>query len=287
MGFVFQAYALFEHLTVWGNVLYGLRGLRGEEKEAGVRRAAELMARFGIGHLRDRFPAQLSGGQRQRAALIRALVRHPAVLLLDQPLAALDRGLREQLRQEIKELPAEWRIPVVLVTHCCCEERLATRVLRPVRSGGTVGICLGSQLIARAFGAEVKPNPVKEIGWYPVRLTPEGEAAPLLPVCRGSLRSSSGTVTPSRSRRARCSWRRVRPAPTRPSYTGVRVGAPVPCRSDPGNGGELGQDLCGRACGVSRSWRGGGAGAGNRPALGGGAATAGAFPGQPASGLAG
>lgn len=138
VGFVFQAYALFEHLTVWGNVLYGLRGLRGEEKEAGVRRAAELMARFGIGHLRDRFPAQLSGGERQRAALIRALVRHPAVLLLDEPLAALDRGLREQLRQEIKELPAEWRIPVVLVTHCCCEERLATRVLRPVRSGGTV-----------------------------------------------------------------------------------------------------------------------------------------------------
>ncbi|MEW6770835.1 MAG: ATP-binding cassette domain-containing protein [Bacillota bacterium] len=138
VGFVFQAYALFEHLTVWENVLYGLWGLRGEEKEAGLRRAEGLMARFGIGHLRNRFPAQLSGGERQRVALIRALVRDPAVLLLDEPLAALDRGLREQLRQEIKELPAEWRIPVVLVTHCCCEERLATRVLRPVRSGGTV-----------------------------------------------------------------------------------------------------------------------------------------------------
>jgi len=138
VGFVFQAYALFEHLTVWRNVVYGLRGLRGDEKEAGLRRAERLMARFGIGHLRDRFPAQLSGGERQRVALIRALVRHPAALLLDELLAALDRGLREQLRQEIKELPAEWRIPVVLVTHCCCEERLASRVLRPVRSGGTV-----------------------------------------------------------------------------------------------------------------------------------------------------
>ncbi|MDI6710074.1 MAG: ATP-binding cassette domain-containing protein [Bacillota bacterium] len=138
VGFVFQAYALFEHLTVWGNVLYGLRGLRGDEKKAGLRRAAGLMTRFGIGHLRERFPAQLSGGERQRVALIRALVRDPAVLLLDEPLAALDRGLREQLRHEIKELPAEWRIPVVLVTHCCCEERLASRVLRPVRSNGAV-----------------------------------------------------------------------------------------------------------------------------------------------------
>lgn len=138
VGFVFQAYALFEHLTVWENVLYGLRGLHGSEKEAGLRQAEGLMVRFGIGHLRNRYPAQLSGGERQRVALIRALVRDPAVLLLDEPLAALDRGLREQLRQEIKELPAEWRIPVVLVTHCRCEERLAGRVLRPVRVDGTI-----------------------------------------------------------------------------------------------------------------------------------------------------
>lgn len=135
IGFVFQSYALFEHLTVEGNVRYATRGI---DKSARTRRIKESMERFGIGYLRERFPAQLSGGERQRVALARALAQNPAALFLDEPLAALDRKLREQLRQDIARLPGERNIPVILVTHCSCEERLATRVLRPQRNDNTI-----------------------------------------------------------------------------------------------------------------------------------------------------
>ncbi|RJX21670.1 MAG: ATP-binding cassette domain-containing protein [Ammonifex sp.] len=135
IGFVFQSYALFEHLTVEGNVRYATRGI---DKPARTRRIKESMERFGIGYLRERFPAQLSGGERQRVALARVLAQNPAALFLDEPLAALDRKLREQLRQDIARLPGERNIPVILVTHCSCEERLATRVLRPQRNDNTI-----------------------------------------------------------------------------------------------------------------------------------------------------
>jgi molybdate transport system ATP-binding protein len=106
VGVVFQHYALFPHLTVRGNVGFG-----------GKERVDELLERFGIARLADARPGRLSGGERQRVALARALARGPAVLLLDEPLAALDAATRATVRAELRELLAEQALPTVLVTH--------------------------------------------------------------------------------------------------------------------------------------------------------------------------
>ncbi|SHI53333.1 molybdate transport system ATP-binding protein [Desulfofundulus thermosubterraneus DSM 16057] len=132
IGFIFQAYALFEHMTVKDNILYGAARVNGRKKREQILR--EVLELLGISHLQDRYPAQLSGGEKQRVALARALVSEPALLLLDEPLSALDRNLRERLRGELKQLHRQWGIPFVLVTHCRCEEELADMVLRPVAS---------------------------------------------------------------------------------------------------------------------------------------------------------
>jgi putative spermidine/putrescine transport system ATP-binding protein len=98
---VFQDYALFPHMTVAQNVEYGLR-VRGVERRERMRRAGEALDLVGLGDAGARRPAQLSGGQRQRIALARALVVRPRVLLLDEPLGALDLKLRERMQVELK-----------------------------------------------------------------------------------------------------------------------------------------------------------------------------------------
>lgn len=113
---VFQNYAIFPHLTVSDNVAYGLRnlGLSKADKRARVRENLEAVQLTG---LEARKPDQLSGGQRQRVALARALARRPKVLLLDEPLGALDKTLREQMQHELRELQQSVGITFVLVTH--------------------------------------------------------------------------------------------------------------------------------------------------------------------------
>jgi molybdate transport system ATP-binding protein len=106
VGLVFQDYALFPHLTVRANVAY-----------AGRERVDELLERFRIGHLGAAKPAELSGGERQRVALARALARDPAVLLLDEPLAALDAHTKREVRSELHELLRDLCLPTLLVTH--------------------------------------------------------------------------------------------------------------------------------------------------------------------------
>ncbi|WP_436701426.1 ABC transporter ATP-binding protein [Nocardioides sp. BYT-33-1] len=113
---VFQDYALFPHMSVLDNVAYGLR-VRGLGKRERRDRAQQALETVRLGHLGARRPAQLSGGQRQRVALARAIVLQPRVLLLDEPLGALDLKLREQMQVELKQLQRELGITFVFVTH--------------------------------------------------------------------------------------------------------------------------------------------------------------------------
>jgi len=116
LGIVFQSYALFPHMTVAENVAFGLRerGVAPAEIAASVTEALALVRLPGVATLR---PAQLSGGMQQRVALARALVIRPRVLLLDEPLAALDRKLRESMRAELKEIQRVVGITTIFVTH--------------------------------------------------------------------------------------------------------------------------------------------------------------------------
>jgi spermidine/putrescine transport system ATP-binding protein len=111
---VFQSYALFPHMTVRENIGFGLRRKPVADAEARIAQMLELVQLAGLEH---RLPAQLSGGQRQRVALARALVMRPKVLLLDEPLSALDPGLRKQVRAELRLLQRRVGITFLLVTH--------------------------------------------------------------------------------------------------------------------------------------------------------------------------
>ncbi|WP_404446038.1 ABC transporter ATP-binding protein [Microbacterium marinum] len=116
IGMVFQAYSLFPHLRVIENVAFGLRRRRVDAASA-RRRSGEALDLVGLGHLADRYPHQLSGGQQQRVALARALVTEPRVLLLDEPLSALDAKVRVQLRDEIRRIQLRLGTTTVFVTH--------------------------------------------------------------------------------------------------------------------------------------------------------------------------
>lgn len=132
-GIVFQSYALFPNLNVADNIAYGLRGRR-EDKH---RRVSELLALINLDGIADKFPAQLSGGQQQRVALARALATSPGLLLLDEPLSALDARVREHLRHEIRALQQKLGITTIMVTHDQEEAlTMADRVV--VMNGGRI-----------------------------------------------------------------------------------------------------------------------------------------------------
>lgn len=116
VGFVFQDYLLFPHMSVLDNVAFGLRA-RGEARRSAERRAREWLDRLEIGDLASRKPGRLSGGQAQRVALARALVIEPDLLLLDEPLAALDAGTRASVRSLLRRHLADFHGAVVMVTH--------------------------------------------------------------------------------------------------------------------------------------------------------------------------
>ena len=138
VGYVFQDLALFPHLSVEGNVEYGLSSLDKWERK---RRSTAILESFRIEHLRSRRPGQISGGERQRVALARALVVDPAILLLDEPLAALDAVTKAKIVEDLRAWNQEHRIPVVYVTHSRDEVfALGERVIvlqngRPIAQG--------------------------------------------------------------------------------------------------------------------------------------------------------
>jgi molybdate transport system ATP-binding protein len=134
LGYVFQGYALFPHLTVADNVAFGLHGWPRAER---VARVDEVMERLGLGHLARHRPRELSGGQQQRVALGRALAPDPELILLDEPLSALDLPLRRQLRDDLGMVLRDWGKAAVLVTHDLTEAyQLAETVV--VYDGGRV-----------------------------------------------------------------------------------------------------------------------------------------------------
>lgn len=116
IGMVFQSYALFPHMTVGQNVAFGLK-MRGVPKSEAAARVAEALRLVELDGLEKRYPSQLSGGQQQRVALARAVVYRPALLLLDEPLANLDRRLRDTMRLELKQLQRRIGITTIMVTH--------------------------------------------------------------------------------------------------------------------------------------------------------------------------
>jgi putative spermidine/putrescine transport system ATP-binding protein len=116
MGMVFQAYSLFPHMTVIDNVAFGLK-MRGRDGAARRTRAGDMLDLVGLGEHADRYAHQLSGGQQQRVALARALAIEPSVLLLDEPLSALDAKVRVQLRDEIRRVQIEVGTTTLFVTH--------------------------------------------------------------------------------------------------------------------------------------------------------------------------
>ncbi|MDR7188260.1 putative spermidine/putrescine transport system ATP-binding protein [Microbacterium sp. BE35] len=116
IGIVFQDYALFPHMTVWDNVAYPLKARRVARSEQNAR-VTEALRLVRLSEKANSYPAELSGGQKQRVALARAIVFGPRVLLMDEPLGALDRSMREEMKHELKRLHAELGVTVVYVTH--------------------------------------------------------------------------------------------------------------------------------------------------------------------------
>jgi len=131
IGYVFQDYALFPHLDVTGNVGFGLnRGIRGRLDAQQRQAVTAQLELFEIAHLAQSYPRQLSGGQRQRVALARALMARPELLLLDEPLSALDPMLRERVRRELLAIRARFDVPMIVITHDPSDvEALAERLV--------------------------------------------------------------------------------------------------------------------------------------------------------------
>jgi len=135
LAYVFQSLALFPHLNVSENVAYGLRH---ESKHAAAERSRQMLAQFGIEHLRERRPGDLSGGERQRVALARSLVTELHALLLDEPLAALDRKTRNKIVEDLRAWNAARSVPIVYVTHSVREALALGERALVMEDGGVV-----------------------------------------------------------------------------------------------------------------------------------------------------
>lgn len=173
VGFLFQDYALFPHLNVERNIAFGLPS--GAETRRAVR---EIMERFRLGELGGRRPRELSGGQQQRAALARAVIRRPRLLMLDEPLTALDAATRQEVRGELRRLLVKGGIPTLLVTH------------DPIEA-----ITLADRVLVMHEGEILQQGPTEEVFSRPANLTVAGivgvetvQSGEVISVEKGSVR---------------------------------------------------------------------------------------------------
>ena len=205
-GVVFQDYALFPHLNVFENVAFGLR-IRRTRPARLQERVAEVLSLVGLGHLRSRDVTTLSGGERQRVALARALAPEPRLLMLDEPLAALDRNLRDRLADDLGAILGELDLPAIYVTHDV-EEALAVAdrvaVMEPrriVRVGTPEAIyrAPGSEYVARFLGLDnLLPARRDRRGGRPVLRTPLGVLpADALPLPAGGQEEAALLLRPT------------------------------------------------------------------------------------------
>jgi ABC-type Fe3+/spermidine/putrescine transport system ATPase subunit len=189
LGLVFQDYALFPHMNVAQNIGYGLR-MRGVDRGTIARRVEEALALVRLGEMAERYPARLSGGQRQRVALARALVIKPDILLLDEPLGALDRKLRDAMQVELKRIHREVGVTTIIVTHDQ-EEALSLADRVAVMFAGDIReVERPATLYARPRSREVMDF-LGEANFLPAVVTAEGQL--LLP---GGAEIPHGDATP-------------------------------------------------------------------------------------------
>jgi ABC-type Fe3+/spermidine/putrescine transport system ATPase subunit len=174
VNMMFQAYALFPHLTVAQNVAFGLKAQKRGKAETAAR-VAEMLALVKLDGLEGRKPDQLSGGQRQRAALARALAPAPKILLLDEPMAALDRKLREATQFELKAIQQRLGVTFLIVTHDRDEAMVTADRLAVMRDGEVVQVGAPAEVYERPvdrFTAEFlgEVNWIDGVGVRPERM---------------------------------------------------------------------------------------------------------------------
>jgi iron(III) transport system ATP-binding protein len=170
-GIVFQSYALFPNLTVAQNIGYALRENRANKNQ----RVNELLDLVDLNGIENRYPAELSGGQQQRVALARALATSPSLLLLDEPLSALDAKVRERLRQELRRLQQKLGVTTIMVTHDQ-DEAMSIADTVVVMSKGKIEQIGSPEQIYRDPASHFVADFVGRANWLPLCLSPNGEA---------------------------------------------------------------------------------------------------------------
>lgn len=157
MGYLFQEYALFPHLSVKRNVMYAVG--RRCKKESGYRFSVlDIMGLFKITHLQSRYPREISGGEKQRVALARALMGEPDLLLLDEPLNALDTVTRQEMRLQLLEIRKNFRIPCIYVTHDLNEAALMGDRVAFMERGRITRVVPASELARPLTSAPGQPG---------------------------------------------------------------------------------------------------------------------------------